>query len=494
MTSSADQVAQPEQVGDVPLPVVRTRLVFWILAAGVIAFGVVQSMTIPVLAPLQQHYGTDQTTATWVLTAYLLSASVATPLIGRLGDSFGKKRLLVITLLLLTLGLVLAALAPSIETLLAARIVQGFAGGLMPLTFGLARDTMPAHRVAPSISILTSLIAAGMAAGMVLGGPVIDTLGVHWLFWLPGILTAIAAFLVIGWVPESSVLHPGRPALVPAALMSACLVCLLLGVSQGPKTGWSSPWIVGLLLASLTLGFLWVRSELRARIPFVDMAMMRLRPIWAANLVALMLGVGMFASYAFAPQFMQTDPADGFGFGSTVTESGLMMLPTALVLMITGWLANRLAPRIGARGVVLLGSTIAAVGSFWFALAHDRVIDAVGSIAVMGLGIGLSFASLVTVVVAAVPPQQTGVATGMNTNIRNIGGALGSAMTASILTASALTDGAVTEGGYVTTFLVLGVIFVVGALATLAIPVGPCPVPSGSVRSVPVGPPRRRTT
>lgn len=467
MTSSAGRVAQPP--GRLA-PVVPTRLVFWVLAAGVIAFGVVQSMTIPVLAPIQHHYETDQSTVTWVLTAYLLSGSIATPFMGRLGDSCGKKRLLVITLLLLTLGSVLAALAPTIEALLAARVVQGFAGGLMPLTFGLARDTFLPHRVGPSISIFTSLIAVGMAIGMVLGGPVIDALGVPWLFWLPGSLTAVAALLVIRWVPESTVLQPGRPELVPALLMSACIVSLLLAVSQGPLQGWHSPRILGLMVASLAFGFLWVRAELRARTPFVDMVMMGLRPIWAANLVALMLGVGMFASYAFAPQYMQTDPADGFGLGATVTESGLMMLPTAGVLTFTGWMANVLAPRIGARGVVLLGSGIAAAGSFWFALAHDRVGEVIGSMVLIGLGIGIAFAALATVVVAAVPPQQTGVATGMNVNIRNIGGALGSALTASILTATALAGGRVVETGYVATFVVLGGTFVVGMLATLAIP------------------------
>ncbi|TNM36526.1 MFS transporter [Nocardioides albidus] len=443
---------------------------FALLAVGATSFGLVQAMTIPVLSALQHHYRTDLGTASWVLTTYLVSASVATPIIGRLGDSFGRKRCLVATLLLLSAGSALAALAPNIQLLLAARVVQGFAGGLMPLSFGIVRDTFPAERVARAVSVLSSLIAVGMAAGTVLGGPVIDLLGVPWLFWLPGLVTAVAAALVVRWLPRSEATGAARPGVVPPLLMALALVALLLGVTQAPRHGWTSPAILGLLAASVVLTAGWVRAELRARSPFIDMAMMRRRPIWAANLVALVLGGGMFASYAFSPQFMQTDPAGGFGLGATVTESGLMVLPTAVVFGFSGWLASLLEVRIGARATLILGSCLSAAGTFWFVLAHDRVWEVVVSFAVAGLGIGVAFAALAVVVVASVPPEQTGAASGMNTNIRNVGGAFGTALTASVLTATALTDGRSTEAGYLISFFVLGVLFLLAIPATLAIP------------------------
>jgi MFS family permease len=451
-------------------PVARPGLTYLILSVAVVAFGLVQALTIPVLAPIQHHHGTDLPTATWVLTAYLLASSVATPVIGRLGDALGKKRLLVVTLLVLTLGSALAAVSPTIETLIIARVVQGVAGGVLPLSFGIIRDSFPAERVNPSISILSSLIAVGMGIGIVAGGPVIAVLGVPWLFWLPCIATGIATALVVRCVPESTVRLTGRPGVLPALLMSASLVALLVGISEGPIRGWTSGPVLGLISLSVFLGPLWVRAELRARVPFVDMRMMRLRPIWAANLAALTLGYGMFAAYAFVPQFMQTDRRYGYGFGADVSMSGLMMLPAAGVLLVTGFLANLLAPRIGARAVVLLGSVVAATSAFGFVLEHKQAWAVVLWTGVLALGVGLGFASLATLVVSAVPPQQTGVASGMNANIRTVGGALGSAATSSILTASASLGTVASEIGYVVSFVVLGVFFLAAAVATTAIP------------------------
>lgn len=445
-------------------------MIFSILSVAVVAFGLVQALSIPVLAPIQRHYETDLPTATWVLTAYLLSSSVATPIIGRLGDALGKKRLLVVTLLTLALGSVLAAVSPTIEALIAARVVQGIAGGVLPLSFGIIRDTFPERRISPAISILSSLIAVGMGAGIVAGGPVIDALGVPWLFWLPATVTVLAAVLVLSFVPESKVRLPGRPGVVPAMLLSVCLLALLIGISEGPDRGWTSAPVLGLLALGVLLGPLWARAELRARVPFVDMRMMRIRAIWASNLAALTLGFGMFAAYAFVPQFMQTGSEHGYGFGANVTESGLMMLPAAVVLLVTGFLANLLAPRIGARAVVLSGSVVAAAGTFGFVLAHDRAWAVVVSTAVLALGVGLAFASLATVVVAAVPPEQTGVASGMNANIRTLGGSLGSAVTGSLLAGSASLGVVASETGYVVSFTVLGAVFLAAVAATTAIP------------------------
>lgn len=458
----------------------RPGLIFSILSVAVVAFGLVQALTIPVLAPIQRHYETDLPTATWVLTAYLLSSSVATPVIGRLGDALGKKRLLVVTLLALALGSVLAAVSPTIEALIAARVVQGIAGGVLPLSFGIIRDTFPEKRISPAISILSSLIAVGMGAGLVAGGPVIDVLGVPWLFWLPAIVTALAAVLVLSCVPESAVRLPGRPGVVPAILLSVCLLALLIGISEGPNRGWTSVSVLGLLALSVLLGPLWVRAELRARVPFVDMRMMRIRAIWASNLAALTLGFGMFAAYAFVPQFMQTGSEHGYGFDANVTESGLMMLPAAVVLLVTGFLAGLLAPRIGARAVVLSGSVVAAAGTFGFVLAHDRAWAVVVWTAVLALGVGLAFASLATVVVAAVPPEQTGVASGMNANIRTLGGSLGSAVTGSLLAGSASLGVVAAETGYVVSFTVLGVVFLAAVVATTAIPARSVAVPAAA--------------
>ena len=182
---------------------------------------------------------------TWVLTAYLLSASVFTPIIGRIGDKVGKERMLVAALAALAVGSLLAALAPSIGVLIAARAIQGVGGGVLPLTFGIIRDEFPREKVAGAVGTSAALLAVGGGLGLVLAGPIVDALGFRWLFWLPMILTLCAAAAAHFFVPESPERTPGRINVVSALLMSSWLVTLLLAVSQGNRWGWGSPGTVG---------------------------------------------------------------------------------------------------------------------------------------------------------------------------------------------------------------------------------------------------------
>ena len=169
------------------------RLTFVVLCVGVASFSLLQSMVNPVLPTIEAALHTDQATVTWVLTAYLLSASVFTPIIGRVGDKVGKERMLVVALGALAVGSLLAALAPSIGVLIAARAIQGIGGGVLPLTFGIIRDEFPRDKVAGAVGTSAALLAVGGGVGLVLAGPIVDALSYHWLFWLPMILTALAA-------------------------------------------------------------------------------------------------------------------------------------------------------------------------------------------------------------------------------------------------------------------------------------------------------------
>jgi EmrB/QacA subfamily drug resistance transporter len=448
----------------------RVRVTFALLAVSVASFSLMQSMTVPVLPRIQEELGTDQSTVTWVLTAYLLSASVFTPIVGRLGDSVGKKRMLVASLLMLSVGSLMAALAPTIGVMIASRIVQGVGGGTMPLAFGIIRDEFPRDRVAAGISVVSSLTAIGFAAGIVVSGPIVETLGYRWLFLLPMVITALAAVGTARLVPESPVRTPGRVPLLPAVLLSAWLVPLLLAVSQAPSWGWVS-WRTQLLLAVAAVVCLaWVRTERRVPVPLIDMRMMRLPGVWTTNLVALLLGVGMFASFAFLPQFNQTPPSAGYGFGASVTESGLLMLPTALGSFLTGLAAAPLARRLGPRTVVVTGCLLSAVGMLLVGLRHETKGDMLLAATFSGLGSGLAMACLATLIVGAVPPEQTGVATGMNANIRTIGGSIGSAAMASVVTSHLLVTGLPAERGYTAGFLALSATMALAATAGLAIP------------------------
>jgi EmrB/QacA subfamily drug resistance transporter len=446
------------------------QVTFGVLAAGVAAFALLQSLVIPVLTTVQHQLHTTQDAVTWVLTAYLLSASVCTPILGRVGDMIGKERVFVITLAALAAGSLLAAIAPNITVMIIARVIQGAGGGMVPVAFGIIRDEFPADKVPGAIGSLAALTAVGGGLGIVLAGPIDEALNYHWLFWLPMILTIAAGISAVLFVPESPVRAPGRISWPPAFLLSGWLVALLLAVSEAPSWGWGSSRVIGLLAAAVVLAGTWIYAELRARTPLIDMAMMRRQAVWTNNLVALLIGLGMYATFAFLPEFVQTPPSAGYGFGASITRSGLMLLPSSFTMFVTGMFAGRLAARLGGKVLIVTGCLIGALSMAILAFAHHHEWEIYLSNAIQGIGFGLAFAAMSALVVAAVPPDQTGVASGMNANIRTIGGSIGSAVMASIVTSQLEPSGLPKEVGYTAGFAVMTAMLVLSALAGLLIP------------------------
>ena len=460
----------------------KRQVTFAVLAVSVSSFALLQSLIVPVLATIQGQYGTDQATVTWVLTGYLLSASIATPILGRVGDAVGKKKVLVATLALLALGSLLAALAPTIGWLIAARVVQGLGGGVLPLSFGIIRDEFD-DQVTGALSVIASLTAVGFGFGIVVAGPIVDGLGYHWLFWLPMIVTALAAVAAFALVPESPSRTPGGVPLLPAAPLALTLVALLLAVSQGGKWGWGSPAVLGLLATAVVIGSLWVRIETRVAVPLIDMRMMRLRGVWTTNLVAFFVGFGTFASFGFLPQLLQTSPPAGYGFDASISESGYVLLPSALASFLVGFTTARLIGWVGARRVIATGTLLSAAAFASVALFHDEKWQLYLATTTQGLGAGLVFSSLAGVVIASVPRAQTGVASGMNANIRTIGGSMGSAVMAGVITASLGSGGFPLERGYTIGFALLAVGMLAATVAAAYLPDDRSPRPTRRARS-----------
>jgi EmrB/QacA subfamily drug resistance transporter len=446
------------------------QVTFGVLALGVAAFALLQSLVIPVLTTVQHELHTTQAAATWVLTAYLLSASIMTPILGRIGDMKGKERVFVATLAALAVGSFLAAIATSITVMIVARVIQGVGGGMVPVAFGIIRDEFPADKVTGAVGALASLTAVGAGLGIVLAGPIVAALNYHWLFWLPLILTVIAGAAAVLFVPESPVRTPGRISWLPAVLLSGWLVALLVALSEAPDWGWFSGRVLGLLAAAVVLAAGWVIAELRAATPLIDMKMMRRPAVWTNNLVALLIGMGMYATFAFLPEFVQTPSAAGYGFGASITRSGLMLLPSAITMFAVGMFAGRLARRFGGKALVVAGCLIGSGAMAILAFAHQEQWQIYVSSALMGVGFGLAFSAMSALVVAAVPASQTGVASGMNANIRTIGGSIGAAAMASIVTAQLLPSGLPKESGYTTGFAAMTGALVLAALAGLLIP------------------------
>jgi MFS family permease len=258
--------------------------------------------------------------------------------------------------------------------------------------------------------------------------------------------------------------------LLPALLLSGWLVALLIALSQAPEWGWASSRAIGLLAGAAVLAASWVIAELRAATPLIDMKMMRRTAVWTNNLVGLLIGVGMYATFAFLPEFVQTPAAAGYGFGASITRSGLMLLPASITMFAVGMFAGRFARQLGGRVLVIAGCLIGSVAMAILAFAHQQVWEIYVSNAIMGIGFGLAFAAMSALVVAAVPPSQTGVASGMNANIRTIGGSIGAAVMASIVTSQLGPSGLPKESGYTTGFAVMAGGLVLAALAGLLIP------------------------
>jgi len=446
------------------------RSTYLVLGIGVCSYSLLQSLTVPTLPRIQQELGTDQSTAAWVLTAFLLSASVATPIGGRLGDSRGKRRILVLALVALSVGSVVASVATSIEVMIAARVIQGLGGAALPLAFGIIRDELPASRVPGAIAATSSLLAVGFGIGIVVAGPIVDTLGYHWLFLLPALVSAGGALAAMLVVPESPAVSAAAVSLLPAFLLAGWLVALLLAVSKAPQWGWTSTAVVALMGAAGLLLVLWLWAELRAAVPLIDVRLMASRGVWTANLVALLVGVNMYGSFGFLPQFNQTPTENGYGFGATVAEAGHMMLPAAIGTFVCGLVAARLATRIGLRPVIVLGCLLASSGMWMSAFLHDVKWELYVAGGLTGLGTGLTFACLANAVVASVPAGQTGAATGMNANIRIIGGAVGAALMTTFVTADRGPSGFPVEHGYTLGFAFLAAAGLVAGLAGLLIP------------------------
>src|SRR6476646_11262794 len=246
-------------------------ITFAVLALAGASYALLQSAVAPALPAIQDDLHASATATAWLLTGYLLSASILTPIVGRLGDMFGKEHTLVVALVVLALGTLLAAVANSIGVLILARVIQGSGGAIFPLAFGIIRDEFPREKAAQGIALISAILGIGGGLGIILSGPIVSTLGYHWLFWLPLIAVATATVATVFFIPESPVKSPGRVDWAGSLLLSVWLVLLLLGITQTGQWGWGDPRVIGLIVAALAMLAAWIRFESRTLEPLVDM-------------------------------------------------------------------------------------------------------------------------------------------------------------------------------------------------------------------------------
>ncbi|WP_052412432.1 MFS transporter [Streptomyces mutabilis] len=457
---------------------------FTALLLAVLSFSLMQTMVVPTLPDLQRDFGAGTTGISWVLSSFLLTATVATPLLGRAGDMFGKRRVLIITLTVFALGTLLCAMSNSLALLITARAVQGVGSAAFPLAFGIVRDQFPPGKVPVALGLISSTFGIGFGIGLVLPGPLVDALSWHWIFWLGLGVSLLGLASVIAFIKESPSRTPGRIDWAGALLLSGAVVALLLPISQGQAWGWGSPIVIALFAAAVILGALFLAVERRVAEPLIDIDLLRRPAVATSHAAALVIGFGTYGAFTLVPMLAQTPPEAGYGFGSSVTESGLVMMPLAVTMLVSSPLAGRIGAAVGFKLPLVLACLIGVAGFVVYAVAHGSEGAMYIGSGVLGIGVGFAYAALANLVVGAVTPQQVGEATGINTIMRTIGSALGAQITASLVASRTVPGtGFPAESGYTTAFVMSAVALAAAALAALAGPGrlrGPDPAASGT--------------
>jgi len=447
----------------------RPWLVLCVLSFAACSYTLLQSLVLPALPALQRELNASTSGATWIFTSYFLAASVVTPIAGRLGDMFGKKRVLLIVLAGVAVGSLISAVSTTLLLVIFGRTIQGLGGAIFPLAFGIVRDEFPRERVANAIALISGTFALGAGLGILASGPILEHLSYHWLFWIPMIFASIAIVSTLALVPESPIRAPGDVHWMGAVLLAGWLLALLLGVSEAPRWGWADPKTVGLLGLSAVLFVLWVRAESRARHPLVDMPMMRIRKVWTTNAATFALGFALYSTLVLIPQYVTAPTSTGYGLGVSVTGAGLYLLPSTVTVVIFSPLGGRLGQLAGAKVPLIVGCMLATIACGVLAAGSEDWEIYLAS-AVMGAGIGFAFAASANLIVEAVPPDQTGVASGMNTIVRTIGGSIGADLAATILAANVLAGGFPSQRGYTLSYVLCAVVMAAGIAVAFAVP------------------------
>ncbi|MEU6241116.1 MFS transporter [Streptomyces sp. NPDC047024] len=463
---------------DRPTPRAGGALVPVLAFAGIVV-AVMQTLLVPVIKDLPQLLGTEPSNATWVLTSTLLSGAVATPIMGRLGDLYGKRRMLVLSLAVMVAGALVSALTSQLIVMIVGRTLQGFAMGAIPLGIGLMRDMLPREKLGSAMALMSSSIGVGGGLALPAAALVAQHTDWHVLFYGAAGLGVLAIALTLLVVPESPARAEGSFDLLGALGLSAGLVLLLLPVTKGSDWGWTSGTTLGLFGAAVAVLLLWGVYELRTAAPLVDLRTTARREVLLTNLASIMVGVSFYVVSLVLPQLLQLPTATGYGLGQSMVVAGLCVAPLGLTMMFTAPVYARLSARYGPRTTLLIGLLVIAVGyAGGLGLMHAAWQTIITSV-VLGAGIGLAYSSLPALIVGAVPASETGAANGLNTLMRSIGTSVSSAVIGMVLanTAQPIGGGLAipTMHGFRVSFLIATAAVLVGITLAFFLPRTPRP-------------------
>ncbi|PKW19180.1 MFS transporter [Saccharopolyspora spinosa] len=409
-------------------------LALFVLSVLVIAISALESMPLSALPLIQRELGLTPAQAGLLSTTLILTAAVAGPIVGRFGDLYGGRGVLLVIIWCVVVGGVVSAFAASFPVMLIGQLLQGFGFGFLPLSFALLRNSFPAAGMSVGIGLITGLYTVGGAAGVLGAGPLADALSRQWMFLLPTALVVLAGVLAPFTLPRTRVKGAGRVDWVGAVLLAALLSALMLGLSSGPQGG-AAFWM--LLGAVVVLGVCWVLVERRVRDPLIDLSMLGKPGMWSSCLISAVLGAGYGVMYFLIPQLVVLPPAvAGFGLGASMTDLSVYLLPSVLVAIVIGPASGYLVRKVGSRTTIVAGLLITSAGAlmaiWWHSSPWQIVVILLLS---TGIGVGVASTALYTGTVEAVTAEETGIATGINLVARSIGAAVGVQIVAVLLTA-----------------------------------------------------------
>lgn len=429
----------------------RANTIVAVLAFGGIVVSLMQTLVIPLIPALPRLLHTSAADATWAITATLLAGAVATPVVGRLGDMYGKRRMLLVSLVLLVVGSAVGGLSDTLAPMVVGRTLQGLAAGVIPLGISIMRDELPVERLGSATALMSASLGVGGALGLPAAALLAERLNWHVLFWTSAALGAVVTALVLTLVPESRVRTPGRFDLVGAAGLSAGLFCLLLAISKGADWGWTGGRTDGLFGVAVVVLVVWGWWELRTRQPLVDLRITARRQVLLTNIASGVFGFAMFAMSLVLPQLLQLPKATGFGLGQSMVAVGLVMAPTGLVMMAMAPLSARISKARGPKVTLMVGAGVVAIAYGLGTVLMSAIWQLVFVSCVVGAGIGLAYGAMPSLIMAAVPVSETAAANSLNTLMRSLGTSISSAVAGVVLAQLTISLGTVTlpsQGGF----------------------------------------------
>ncbi|MER7813539.1 MFS transporter [Streptomyces sp900116325] len=431
---------------DSPQPAARSGGVVGILAFAGIVAAITQTLVVPLIAELPKLLDTSASNASWVITATLLAAAVTTPVAGRLGDMYGKRRMLLTSLIPLIAGSVVCALSSSVVPMIAGRGLQGLGMGVVPLGISLLRDVVPAEKLGSSIAIMSASMGVGGALGLPFAAAIAENSSWRVLFWVVAALALAVGTLIWFLVPGDRENNAsGGFDLLGAIGLGSALICLLLAVSKGADWGWGSGTTLGLFAAAVVVLLVWGWWELRISDPLVDLRVTARPQVLMTNAASILVGFAMYAQSLVVPQLLQLPEATGYGLGQSMLAMGLWMAPAGLMMMVMSPIGAKLSAAKGPKVTLAVGSLIIGIGygislplissgSTWSLLAVTIVCNT---------GVGFAYGAMPALIMGAVPQSETASANSFNTLMRSIGSSVSAAVIGVVL-AQLTTD----FGGY----------------------------------------------